>query len=136
MNSCSAAPSEILTASEKKELIKQLKFELQTIELGWYRSPGRARGQTWEIFRDSLICPNAGLDVKEHPCSSCLLSKLAPLEARTANYDTCHKIPLNAKGDTIESLKAESATHILRDAVLGWLKKTIARLEEETAINE
>ena len=48
----------------------------------------------------------------------------------------CHYIPLNEKGDTVESLKAEDDQQKLQTTVLVWLKRTVAKLEEEVARKE
>jgi hypothetical protein len=55
---------------------------------------------------------------------------------RNSTGDLCHKIPLNEKGDTVESLKAEDDPQKLQTTVLGWLKRTVAKLEEELAVKE
>src|SRR5450759_2673980 len=49
----------------------------------------------------------------------------SPFQAEPA-HDICHKIPLNEKGDTVESLKAEEDPQKLQATVLNWLKRTIA----------
>ena len=121
---------------DKKEMIEQLKFEIEMIEKGRYYPSVREPRQNPEIFRDTITCLNVGLEEKEHPCSSCLLSEFAPPEVRNSNDDICHKIPLNEKGDTVESLKAEDNPQKLQTTVLGWLKRTVARMEEEVAVKE
>ena len=121
---------------DKKEMIEQLKFEIHMIEKGGYDASGRDPSQNAEIFRDSITCLNVGLEEKEHPCSSCFLSEFAPPEVRNSTGDICHKIPLNEKGDTVESLKAEDDPQKLQTTVLNWLKRTIAKLEEEVAVKE
>ena len=118
---------------DKKEMIEQLKFEIQMIEKGGYDASVREPRQNPEIFRDSITCLNVGLEEKEHPCSSCFLSEFAPPEVRNSTGDICHKIPLNEKGDTVESLKAEDDPQKLQTTVLSWLKRTVAKLEEEIA---
>jgi hypothetical protein len=118
---------------DKKEMIEQLKFEIHMIEKGGYDSSGRDPSQNAEIFRDSITCLNVGLQEKEHPCSSCFLSEFVPPEVRNTAGDICHKIPLNEKGDTVESLKAENDPQKLQNTVSGWLKRTIAKLEKEVA---
>jgi len=118
---------------DKKEMIEQLKFEIEMIEKGRYYPSVREPRQNPEIFRDTITCLNVGLEEKEHACTSCFLSELAPPEIRTSTGDICHKIPLNEKGDTIESLKAESDPYKLQGTVLSWLKKTVVKLEEEIA---
>jgi hypothetical protein len=123
-------------AFDKKEMIEQLKFEIQMIEKGRYYPSVREPRQDPEIFRDSITCLNVGLEEKEHPCSSCFLSEFAPPELRNSEGDICHKIPLNEKGDTVESLKSEDDPYKLQATVLGWLKKTVAKLEKEVAVNQ
>ena len=121
---------------DKKEMIEQLKFEIHMIEKGGYDVSGRDPSQNAEIFRDSITCLNVGLEEKEHPCSSCFLSEFAPPEVRNSTGDICHKIPLNEKGDTVESLKAEDDPQKLQATVLIWLKRTVKKLEEEVAVKE
>ena len=120
---------------DKKEMIRQLKFEIEMIEKGGYYPSVRDPRHTPEIFRESLSCLNVGLkdEEKEHPCSSCYLSEFVPSELRSSNDTICHKIPLNEKGDTIESLKAKDDPYALQEVLLGWLKATVARLEQEVA---
>lgn len=123
-------------AFDKKEMIEQLKFEIQLIEKGRYYPSVREPRHDPEIFRDSVTCLNVGLEEKEHPCSSCFLSQFAPPELRNSQGDICHKIPLNEKGDTVESLKAEDDPYKLQATVLGWLKKTIEKLEKEVVVGK
>jgi hypothetical protein len=118
---------------DKKEMIQQLKFEIEIIEKGGYHPSVRDPRHAPEIFRESVTCLNVGLEEKEHPCSSCMLSEFAPPEVRYSTDDVCHKIPLNDKGDTVESLKAEGDGNKLQASVLAWLKKTVAKLEQEVA---
>jgi len=106
------------------------------IEKGGYDPSVREPRHDPEIFRDSITCLNVGLEEKEHACSECFLSEFAPPEVRNSTGDICHKIPLNEKGDTVESLKAEEDPQKLQTAVLGWLKRTVAKLEEELAVNK
>jgi hypothetical protein len=120
----------------KIEMIQQLKFEVEMIEKGGYHPSVREARREPEIFRDSITCLNVGLEEKEHACSSCFLSEFAPAEVRNSDGDICHKIPLNEKGDTVESLKTEGDPDKLQAAVLIWLKKTVAKLEQEVAVSK
>jgi hypothetical protein len=120
-------------AFDKQEMIQQLKFEIQMIEKGAYYPSVRDARHVPEIFRDSVTCLNVGLEKKDHPCTSCLLSAFVPPEIRNAGGDICHKIPLNEMGDTIESLETKDDPYKLQATVLVWLNKTVARLEEEVA---
>lgn len=116
---------------DKKEMIEQLKFEIQMIEKGGYYPSVRDPRHNPEIFRDTITCLNVGLEEKEHACSTCFLSEFAPANLRNSNEDICHQIPLNEKGDTIKSLKAEDDPYKIQATVLSWLKKTVAKLEQE-----
>ena len=121
-------------AFDKKGMIEQLKFEIQMIEKGRYYPSVREPRHDPEIFRDSVTCLNVGLEEKEHPCSSCFLSEFSPPELRDSQGNICHKIPLNEKGDTVESLKCEDDPYKLQATVLGWLKKTVEKLEKEVVV--
>jgi hypothetical protein len=121
---------------DKNEMIEQLKFEIEMIEKGGYSPSVREPRHDPEIFRESIICLNVGLQEKEHPCSSCFLSEFAPLEVRNSGGEICHKIPLNEKGDTIESLKTAVDPSKLQAIVLGWLRKTVAKLEQEVVLTK
>src|ERR1700688_1231277 len=121
---------------DKNEMIEQLKFEIEMIEKGGYYPSVREPRQNPEIFRDTITCLNVGLEEKEHACSSCFLSEFAPPEVRNSTGDICHKILLNEKGDTIESLKAEDDPHNHQATVLSWLKSTVAKLEEGVAVRK
>jgi len=118
---------------DKKEMVEKLKFEIEMMEKGGYYPSVRNARHTPEIFRESITCLNVGLEEKEHACSSCFLSEFAPPELRYTSGDICHKIPLNEKGDTIESLKPQGDPYKLQLIVLNWLKKTVAKLEQEIA---
>jgi hypothetical protein len=117
----------------KEEMINKLKFEIELIEKGRYYPSVRDRQHEPEIFRDSISCPNEGLETKEFPCSSCYLSAFLPLELRDTKGNACHQISLNDKGVTIESLKTADDPYKLQQAVLVWLKNTVAKLEREVA---
>jgi hypothetical protein len=113
------------------EMIGQLKFEIEMIEKGRYYPSVREPRPNREIFRDTITCLNVGLSEKRFPCSSCFLSEFVPPELRNCKGESCHKIPLNEKGDTIESLKAADDPYRLEETVLGWLKNTVTTLEQE-----
>lgn len=121
---------------DKDEMIQQLKFEIEMIEKGRYFPSVNEPHKDPEIFRDTITCLNVDLPEKVHPCSDCFLSEFVPLELRDSGGDLCHKIPLNEKGDTIESLKGADDPYRLQETVLGWLKSTVARLEQEVAVNK
>ncbi len=121
---------------DKKEMMEQLKFEIVMMEKGGYDPSVREPRHNPEIFRDSITCLNVGLEEKEHPCTSCFLSEFAPAGVRNSEGDLCHKIVLNERGDTVESLQAENDPYKLQATVLSWLKKTVATLEEEVSVRK
>ncbi|MCL6565614.1 MAG: hypothetical protein K6U09_04240 [Acidobacteriia bacterium] len=117
---------------DRQELIDKLKLEIEVIEKGGYYPSVRQPRQLPRIFRDSVSCLNVGLEVKREPCLHCFLMEFVPPEHRDKE-EPCHYIPLNEQGDTVASLSAAGDRDRLQDAVLQWLKTTVARLEAEAA---
>jgi len=118
---------------DKQEMIEALKLEIEIIERGGYHPSVHEPHREPRTFRDSVTCLNVGLEEKERPCSECFLIEFVPPELRASGGDVCHKIPLNERGDTVESLEREGDPDKLQAAVLNWLKRTVARLEAELA---
>ncbi len=118
---------------DKKATIEALKLEIEFIEKGGYYPSVHDPHRQPRAFRDSIICLNLGLDEKREPCTSCFLTEFVPPHLREGGGNLCHKIPLNDRGDTVESLEREGNTDKLQAAVLGWLKRTVARLETEVS---
>jgi len=114
---------------DKKELIDGLKLEIRIIEEGGYHPSVREPRKEPHVFRDSVTCLNVGLEEKVHPCAGCFLIDFVPPQFRNSNDDPCHKIPLNERGDTVESLEQQGDPEKTQAAVLAWLKKTVAQLE-------
>jgi hypothetical protein len=112
-----------------------LKLEIQVIEKGGYHPSVHDPHADPRIFRDSVSCLNLGLadDKKEHPCSSCFLIDFVPEQYKCSNEDPCHKIPLNERGETVESLSRTHHPDAVQAAVLAWLKATVKKLEAELA---
>jgi hypothetical protein len=118
---------------DKREMIQQLKLEIAMVERGGYNPSVRAPREEPRIFRDSITCPNYGLVVKQTPCTHCFLLQFVPGEHRDKD-DACHYIPLNSHGDTVLTLEHDPPR--LQAALLGWLYKTLAKLETEVAQEE
>lgn len=119
-------------AFSRKELIDWLKLEIQVIEKGGYQPSVREPRKEVRIFRDSVSCPNMGLEEKLEPCAHCWLMEFVPPEKRGEN-DPCQHIPLNERGETVASLDAQGRHEEAQDALLAWLRKAVARLEAESA---
>jgi hypothetical protein len=114
--------------NETRDLINRLKLEIQVIESGGYWPSVREPRKEPRLFRDSVSCPNAGLEVKQEPCSHCFLMDFVPAQLRDRD-DACKYIPLTKEGDTIASLEAEGDHERAKEALLAWLKQLVARLE-------
>ena len=121
-------------AFDTKEMIEKLQFEIEMIEKGRYLPSVREPRRNPEIFRDTITCLNVGLEQKQYPCSSCFLSEFVPAEFRGSPGTICHKIPLNEKGDTIESLEADDDHDKVQAAVLDWLRNTVRALEQKPLV--
>ena len=117
-------------AFDKQEMIEKLKLEMRVIESGGYYPTVREPRKDPRIFRDSVSCLNVGLDEKREPCANCYLIDFVPPE-HSDKQEPCHLIPLNERGDTVESLEAQGDRRTLQEALMAWLKKTVARLEKE-----
>jgi hypothetical protein len=114
---------------DERDLLEVLKVELNFLEKGGY---GRSPREPWRpqfIFEDSPTCMN--YDCKEHPdpCSNCVLMQLVPPECR-AEKIPCRHIPLDASGQTLDSLYRSEDQHKIEETVGNWLRSAIERLEE------
>jgi len=69
---------------------------------------------------------------KSKPCSQCILLQFVPAEARK-NQIPCRHIPLNERGETIESLYRTGTQEELESAVRSWLVREIEDLEKADA---
>ena len=113
-----------------RDLLEALRFELKFVEDGGYgRSPHAPRRAPY-IFEDSPTCLNFSDPARPHPCSECLLTQLVPPEQR-AEEVPCRFIPLNDKGQTVDSLYRAGTQKELEEALLDWLHRKISRLEKE-----
>jgi hypothetical protein len=115
---------------DERDLLEVLKFELKFLEDGGY---GRSPKTAWRpqyIFEDSLTCMNYDCRENPRPCGECVLMHLVPRELRSANLP-CRHIPLNASGETVDSLYRYGNQCETEETVGGWLRATIQRLEEE-----
>jgi hypothetical protein len=111
------------------ETIDRLRTELDVLEKGGYEPSVHEPHRNLRIFRDSVSCPNVGLETKVEPCTNCFLIDFVPEEHRKKE-DACHYIPLNKRGDTVASL-SNTTEEVLHDTVRTWLKETIHRLTED-----
>ena len=115
-------------AKDQRDILDLLRTELDFIEKGGY---GRSVKTPWKAtasFRDSLTCVNYALPEKAHPCSECHLIDFVPRDQQDIEMP-CHSIPLNAAGDTVESLEGNQAK--LEQALKEWMRAKITEIEAE-----
>jgi len=116
--------------SGKQELLDKLKFELAFLEQGGYGRSVRTPWKPTSIFQDSVTCLNYGEPDRPHPCAACMLIDFVPDQFRNETVP-CHHIPLDAKGNTVESLDQSYNQVRLEEVVIQWLRQVIAGLERE-----
>ena len=122
-------------AQDKRDILEVLKFELSFLEQGGYGRSVRTPWKATSIFQDSLSCLNFNEPERPHPCNECLLNDLVPKEFQGENVP-CHFIPLNADGETVDSMERQCNQLELEDAVKDWLRAKIKKLEEERRLHK
>ena len=120
-------------AKDERDILELLKSELDFIEKGGYGRSVRTPWKATSPFRDSLTCVNYALPEKAHPCTECHLIDFVPADKRREELP-CHVIPLNAAGDTVESLEDNQAK--LEEALKEWMRARIKELEAARAAGE
>lgn len=117
-------------ASERRDLLCALREELRFIEEGGYKTCERFAWRPAFVFQDSPICPNRDARQSLVPCSACALAQLVPEQFRDCDY-ACRYIPLNADGETVDSLYRSGSQDELESVLKGWLRTVISHLEQE-----
>jgi hypothetical protein len=116
-------------STQTRDLLELLRFELKFVEDGGYGRSPRASWRAPYIFEDSPICLNFN-SWERKPCSECLLHQLVPSEVRERPVP-CRYIPLNAQGETVDSLYRSGTQQETEAALANWLRREIQRLESE-----
>jgi hypothetical protein len=111
---------------DDRDILELLRTELDFIEKGGYGRSVRTPWKGISPFRDSLTCVNYALPEKAHPCSECHLIDFVPTDKRGEELP-CHAIPLNAAGDTVESLEPNQAK--LEESLKEWMRGKIKEIE-------
>ncbi|HEV2494925.1 MAG TPA: response regulator [Terriglobia bacterium] len=119
-------------AKDDRDVLEVLKAELDFVEKGGYGRSVRTPWKPTEIFRDSPACINFDDPKLTRPCEDCLLMEFVPPDKRGEQLP-CHRIPLNERGETVESLAAQQKQPDLEEAVTVWLREAIGRIEEARA---
>jgi len=118
---------------DNRDILEVLKFELSFLEDGGY---GRSPHSPWRapaVFEDSPICPNFCDSARPHPCETCLLEQFVPQE-RQADSVPCRHIKLTENGQTVEDLYRTGSQAEMEEALAGWLRAQIQRIEKERGI--
>jgi len=115
-------------AKDGRDILELLKTELDFIEKGGYGRSVRTPWRPTSSFRDSLTCVNYALPEKTHSCAECHLIDFVP-RGKENDEVPCHFIPLNAAGDTVESLEGNQEK--LEEALKEWMRRRIAEIEAE-----
>jgi hypothetical protein len=115
---------------EKQQTLDFLKFELKFLEDGGYGRSPRTPWRPQLAFEDSPSCLNFDDPERPHPCDGCWLMKFVPEEQKNAS-SPCRFIPLTDKGETIDHFYRFGTQLELEEALTGWLRKQIRRIEEE-----
>lgn len=119
-----------MMSKDQRDLLEVLKSELEFLEKkGYARSPADAWRPQF-IFEDSPTCWNQDRKENRDPCSDCVLTQLVPPECRSEKIP-CRHIPLNAAGETLDSLYRYSEQHEIEQTVGSWLRSTIQQVEKQ-----
>ena len=116
--------------NDKRDLLVVLKAELEFLEKGGYRHTARAAWRPQFLFQDSPTCLNFDPSQQPRPCSDCVLMQVVPYDQRGKKIP-CRYVPLNERGETIDSFYRYGTSEELEAAVGQWLRRTIHRLEME-----
>jgi hypothetical protein len=120
---------------DKREVLEKLKTELGSLEYGRNRRSVTMPWESVSFFQDSVTCLNYGLEGRPHACGECMLMPYVPDRSK-AETNPCHHIPLDTKGNTIDSLDRGYNRSSVEEAVANWLRSKIADLERELATSE
>ena len=116
-------------AVDQRDMLEVLRFELYLLEQGAYRGSTMG-GAPLSYFKDSPTCIDFAETGGRHSCRKCLLSEFIPGQYQNETV-ACRRIPLDDAGNTIGSLEQRYNRFDVEQAIFGWLRKTVARLERE-----
>ena len=114
-------------AHDPRRLLAVLEAELEFLETGRYLGPSQPAWKAPSLFLDSPSCLNFKQPHRPYPCSECFLIDFVPASSLEENVP-CHFIPLNAQGETINSLERQAHQSEMEEALKKWLRATIAHL--------
>ena len=118
--------------AQKQHMLEELKLEREFVRRGGYHASVRNPRREPTHLRDSVTCLNVNKSEDLEPCDRCFWYDLVPEERRDREMP-CRHIPLDAQGNTVESLDARGRREEAEEKLLVWLDSTIACLEKELA---
>jgi len=116
-------------AADRRNALQVLKGELEFLEQGGYQNFARTSWRPQFVFEDSPTCLYSDTPAQRRPCSACVLMQFVPTDCRR-EQTPCRYIPLNAEGETLDSLYRTGTPDEIEAAVAEWLKTKIPALEE------
>jgi hypothetical protein len=114
---------------DRQKLVNVLKAELAFLESGGYWSVSCPSWRAPLIFEDSPTCLRSSGAPQPSPCSECVLAPLVPEEHLLERFP-CRHIPLNEKGETLDSLYHVSSQEKVESAVARWLRAKVSELQD------
>lgn len=115
---------------DKRDLLAVLTDELAFLENGGYRHTERAPWRPHFVFQDSPTCLNFDPASQPRPCSECILTRLVPEDMQRRKFP-CRYIPINDRGETVDSFYRIGTQEELESELRLWLKATIERLKKQ-----
>jgi len=113
---------------DRQKLVNALKAELAFLESGGYWSVGCPSWRAPLIFEDSPTCLRWSGKAQPSPCSECVLASFVPRDQLLETFP-CRHIPLNEKGETLDSLYHLGSQEKVESAVARWLRDKISELQ-------
>jgi len=114
---------------DRRNLLQILRGELEFLEQGGYQNFAKTSWRPPFVFEDSPTCFYSDVPVRRRPCSGCALMKFVPANRR-ASQAPCRLIPLNAEGETLDSLYRAATPDEIETVVAEWLESRISALEK------
>jgi hypothetical protein len=118
-----------------RSILDVLKAELNFLGRGGYRRSAQTPWRAPLIFEDSPTCQNYYREQDARPCAKCKLLRFVP-PAMQDRKVACRHIPLNAEGDTLDSLYRSAYEPEIEEAVGRWLEYTVEALSTIQALED
>ena len=115
---------------DDRNTLEVLKAELNFVTKGDYGKSPRERWRAHLAFEDSPTCMNYDTKEDRTPCAECLLMQFVPADKQSEKVP-CRHIPLTSNGESLLQLYRGGTEQEIEEALAGWLKIEIAKLESK-----